>query len=57
VHSCTQNSGEFADPGVRIQQWAAAFGSNGVVQSICASIFGPALQVVANRSAVFARRV
>ena len=51
VHSCTQNSGEFADPSVRIQQWVASFGVNGLSQSICASTLAPALQLVGNRIA------
>ena len=38
VHSCTQNSGEYADPSVRIQQWVEAFGNHGLAQTICADL-------------------
>jgi hypothetical protein len=47
VHSCTQNSGEFADPAVRIQQWAEAFGDHSIVQTICGNSFAPALMLIA----------
>jgi hypothetical protein len=48
MHSCTQNSGEYGDPGVRIKSWLDAFGSNAVFESICANDFAPALTVIAN---------
>lgn len=51
VHSCTQNSGEYGDPAVRIQQWVDAFGANGLSQTICANSFAPALQLIANQIA------
>ncbi len=47
VHSCTQNSGEYADPSVRIQQWVEAFGNHGLAQTICANSFAPSLQLIA----------
>jgi hypothetical protein len=51
LHSCTQNSGEYADPAVRLQQWTQAFGRNGLFLSICANSFAPALQLIANKIA------
>jgi hypothetical protein len=48
-HSCTQNSGEYGDPAVRIQQWVQAFGVNGVLQPICALSFAPALMTIADK--------
>jgi len=47
VHSCTQNSGEYADPAVRIQQWVEAFGNHGLLQTICANSFAPSLTLIA----------
>jgi hypothetical protein len=49
THSCTQNSGEYGDPAVRIQQWVQAFGSNGILQPICAASFAPALMSIADK--------
>jgi hypothetical protein len=46
-HSCMQNSGEYADPGIRIKEWVDSFGGNGVFQEICADSFAPALQRIA----------
>ena len=46
-HSCTQNSGEYADPGVRIKNWLDAFGANGVFEHICANDFAPAMTAIA----------
>ncbi len=50
-HSCTQmepnNDLTYADPSVRIQQWIAAFGGNGVFEDMCAPTFMPALQRIA----------
>src|SRR4030095_9882026 len=37
----------FADPGIRVQEFTQAFGSNGLVYSICQDNFGPALNSVA----------
>jgi hypothetical protein len=42
-HSCMQNSGEYADPAVRIGDLVTAFGGNGSLYSICGDSFGPAL--------------
>ncbi|HKW84110.1 MAG TPA: hypothetical protein VJN68_10190, partial [Burkholderiaceae bacterium] len=47
VHSCVQNSGEYADPAVRIQQYVEGFGNHGVLQTICANTFAPPLMVIA----------
>jgi len=51
VHSCSVNSGEFADPSVRLSQWAASFGANGSVESICANSLAPAMQRIGDRVA------
>jgi hypothetical protein len=52
VHSCgTENpdgSGIFADPAVRITQFVHAFGSNGILESICENSYGPAMMTIAN---------
>ena len=47
AHSCMQNSGEYADPGVRIKNWLDAFGGNGVFEPICAPDFAPAMTAIA----------
>jgi hypothetical protein len=47
VHSCNQNTGEYADPSVRIQQWVESFGAHGVLQTICANSFAPSLTLIA----------
>ncbi len=49
THSCVAADSSFADPGIRINQWVSAFGSNGIESSICDASFGPALQQVATR--------
>jgi hypothetical protein len=46
-HSCQQNSGEYADPSVRIQQWIEAFGDHGVLETICADSFAQSLMQIA----------
>jgi len=46
VHSCMQTNGEYADPSVRIQQWVQAFGSHGLLETICAATFAPALMQI-----------
>ncbi len=46
-HSCMQNSGEYADPSVRIQQWVQSFGNHGLLQTICAPSFAPSLMQIA----------
>ncbi|HXU02020.1 MAG TPA: hypothetical protein VN903_13700 [Polyangia bacterium] len=48
AHSCTGTDGSFADPAVRIGELANQFGANGLVQSLCADNFGPALERIAN---------
>jgi hypothetical protein len=48
AHSCTQSSGEYGDPSIRLQAFIEAFGSNGVFETICAPSFAPALTVIAN---------
>jgi hypothetical protein len=47
IHSCTQGTGEYADPSVRIQQWVEAFGDHGLAQTICAPSFAPSLSSIA----------
>ncbi len=51
VHSCTQNSGQYGDPSVRITQWAASFGASGSTETICADSLAPAMQRIGNRVA------
>ena len=46
AHSCVQASGEYADPAVRIQQWAQGFGDRGLFETICADNFAPALSEI-----------
>jgi hypothetical protein len=49
VHSCKSSADDsFADPGVRIGEWAKAFGRNHVLQSICDASFRPAMQLIAD---------
>jgi hypothetical protein len=48
VHSCIENSGEYGDPSVRIQQWVQAFGDHGLLETICADTFAPALMQIAD---------
>jgi len=36
----------FADPAVRISQWAASFGANGRIFSVCTDDLGPAMQAI-----------
>jgi hypothetical protein len=47
AHSCMQSAGEYADPGVRVKQWLDAFGSNAVLESICAPDFTGAMVRIA----------
>jgi hypothetical protein len=47
-HSCVQNSGEYADPSIRLAQFVTAFGGNGLFLPICAPTFAPALMTIAN---------
>jgi hypothetical protein len=49
THSCTAADGSFADPSVRVSQLAGAFGSNGLLLSICDADFAPALQTIADK--------
>jgi hypothetical protein len=48
-HSCMLNSGEYADPSVRILQWVEGFGANGLFLPICADSFAPALTTIAQK--------
>ena len=48
AHSCMQNSGEYADPGVRLATFVNDFGANGLYLTICAPSFAPALQGIAD---------
>lgn len=47
VHSCVENSGEYADPSVRLAQWVQSFGDHGLFETICANSFAPALMQIA----------
>jgi hypothetical protein len=47
AHSCVEAAGAFGDPAVRIQQWVEGFGANGLLESICAGSFAPALTEIA----------
>ncbi len=49
AHSCMAADGSFADPSIRVNEWVAAFGANGITSSICDANFGPALQQIAAR--------
>jgi hypothetical protein len=42
-HSCTQSSGEYADPAVRLADLVGAMGANGTSLPICVDSFAPAL--------------
>jgi hypothetical protein len=48
-HSCTLATGEYADPAVRLQQWVAGFGVNGLLLPICADSMAPQLETVAQQ--------
>ena len=41
--------GSFGDPGVRVAQWVHAFGSNGVVTSICDADYSASFQTIADK--------
>ena len=43
------SDGSFGDPGVRIAQWVHAFGSNGVVASICDADYSISFQAIADK--------
>ncbi len=45
----TPTDGSFGDPGVRIAQWVHAFGSNGVVTSICDADYSVSFQTIADK--------
>jgi MYXO-CTERM domain-containing protein len=49
THSCTATDGSYADPAVRVTQFANSFGANGFVSSICDADFAPALQQIGTR--------
>jgi hypothetical protein len=53
-HSCTQTTSdasmpEYADPGVRIEQWVTNFGVNGLFYPICANDFSVAMTGIAKK--------
>jgi hypothetical protein len=50
-HSCTAADGATGDPAVRLQQWVAGFGANGLFESICGDTLAPALQASAQQLA------
>ena len=43
------DDGSYGDPGVRVAQWVQAFGSNGIVTSICDADYSVGFQAIANR--------
>jgi MYXO-CTERM domain-containing protein len=43
------DDGSFGDPGVRIAQWVHAFGTNGVVASICDADYSISFQTIADK--------
>src|SRR5450432_157738 len=50
-HSCPLDMAattEYADPGVRIKQWLDGFGTNAVLETICAADFKPAMVRIAD---------
>jgi hypothetical protein len=51
AHNCisTNGDGSFADPAVRIAQFVNAFGSNGILYSICDNSYANALQAIATK--------
>ena len=52
VHSCTSSvvtDANYADPAVRLSQWAASFGASGSVESLCADSLDPAMQRLGTR--------
>jgi hypothetical protein len=52
THSCDGGAAVgFADPGIRMQQFAQAFGANGLEYSICSNDFSPALTAIAGKVA------
>jgi len=47
--SCTASDGSFGDPAVRINQWAAAFGTYGQFYGLCEPDYGVTLAAIAAR--------
>jgi len=47
THSCNGTDGSFADPSVRIAQWAGSYGDNGIFLSICDTNWAPSLDRIA----------
>jgi hypothetical protein len=45
-HSCVQNSGEYADPAVRLKRFVDGFGGNGLFLPICAPTLVTALTTI-----------
>jgi hypothetical protein len=46
-HSCTASDASWADPAVRIGDWASSFGANGLILPICSTDWAPSLQRLA----------
>jgi hypothetical protein len=46
-HSCTAADTSFADPSIRIGEFVAQFGANGLLLPICSGSFGPSLDRIA----------
>jgi len=44
AQSCTASDASWADPAVRLTQWAAAFGNNGASVSVCNTDYAPSFQ-------------
>jgi hypothetical protein len=47
AQSCTASDASWADPAVRLTQWAAAFGNNGVSVSVCNTDYAVSFQRLA----------
>jgi len=47
THSCNGTDGSFADPSVRIAQWAGSYSDNGIFLSICDTNWAPSLDRIA----------
>jgi len=48
-HSCTASDSSFADPAVRLEQWAKSFGDSAEMISVCDSSWGPSLDILGQR--------
>lgn len=55
-HSCSNPSGTYADPAVRVKTWVDAFGTNGVFESLCPDDLGPPMMRIAQALSASIRR-